>query len=77
MVIAPLPAMSADTGPLAPGGAAGVKQAQGETNPPLLLWVGAGVAVALGVLVLANNNNGGGVTQSTTTTTTTTTTTGP
>jgi len=79
MVIAPLPAMSADTGPLAPGGAAGVKQAQGNDNTPPLLWfVGAGVVIALGVLALSNNNNGGATpTPPVVTTTTTTTTTTP
>jgi len=77
MVIAPLPAMSADTGPLPAAPAAGVKQAQGnDTNPPLLWLVGAGVVIGLGVLILANNNNSNGsispVPPSTTTTTTST-----
>jgi hypothetical protein len=66
MAIAPLPAMSAETGPLAPGGAAGVKEAQGGNNPPLLLWVGAGLAIALGILVLSNNNNSSAATTTTT-----------
>lgn len=78
MVIAPLPAMSADTGPLPAAPAAGVKQAQGTdaTNPPLLWLVGAGVVIGLGILILANNNNSNGTTvpvpPSTTTTTTST-----
>ena len=72
MAIAPLPAMSADTGPLAPGSAAGVKQAQADNDPPLLWLVGAGVVIALGILALSNNNNGGGGAAPTTTTTTST-----
>jgi hypothetical protein len=75
MAIAPLPAMSADTGPLAPGSAAGVKQAQADNDPPLLWLVGAGVVIALGILALSNNNNGGGGGTSTPTTTSTTSTT--
>jgi hypothetical protein len=81
LVIAPLPAMSADTGPLPAAPAAGVKQAQGanDLNPQLLYLVGAGVVIGLGILILANNNNSNGVplvptptpTPSTTTTTTT------
>ena len=74
MAIAPLPAMSADTGPLAPGSAAGVKQAQADNDPPLLWLVGAGVVIALGILALSNNNNGGGGTSTPTTTSTTSTT---
>jgi hypothetical protein len=70
MVIGPLPAMSADTGPLAPGSAAGVKQAQGDNDPPLLWLVGAGVVIALGILILSNNNNGGNGTPVPATTTT-------
>jgi len=80
LVIAPLPAMSADTGPLPAAPAAGVKQAQGANdllgNTPLLWLVGAGVVIGLGILVLANNNNSNGsatpVPVPTTTTTTST-----
>lgn len=81
MVVAPLPAMSADTGPLAPGAAAGIQKAQGDNDkdPPLLWLVGAGVVIALGILILSNNNNSEGapvtptpITPTTTTTTTTT-----
>ena len=76
MVIAPLPAMSADTGPLAPGAAAGVKKAQADDDVPLLWLVGAGAVIALGALALSNNsnNNSSPSTPSTPTTTTTTTT---
>jgi hypothetical protein len=78
MVIAPLPAMSADTGPLAPGGAAGIQKAQGGDDKVPLEWlIGAGVVIGLGILVLANNNNNNAtpVTPPTTTTTAATTTT--
>lgn len=74
LVIAPLPAMSADTGPLPAAPAAGVKQAQGANdllNPPLLWLVGAGVVIGLGILVLSNNNNSNSVPAPATTTTTT------
>ena len=57
MVIAPMPAMAADTGPLPPGAPAGVKQAQSDTNPPILWIIGAGVVIALGILVLSINND--------------------
>ena len=73
MVIGPLPALSADTGPLPSGTAAGIKQAQDKDDSPPLLWlVGAGVVIAIGILLLSNNNNGGGgapVAVATTTTT--------
>jgi hypothetical protein len=73
LVIAPLPAMSADTGPLAPGAAAGVKKAQADNNDVPLLWlVGAGAVIALGALALSNNSNNNSPGTSTTTTTTTT-----
>ena len=75
MIIAPLPAMSADTGPLAPGSAAGVKQAQSDDKVPLEWLVGAGVVIALGALALSNNNNSSSPAVSPTTTTTTATTT--
>ena len=62
LIVAPLPAMSADTGPLPAAPAAGVKQAQGNDrdNPPVLWLVGAGVVIGLGILILANNNNSNG-----------------
>jgi hypothetical protein len=67
--------MSADTGPLPSGTAAGVKQAQdNDDNTPLLWLVGAGVVIGLGILILSNNNNNAAtVTPPVTTTTTTTT----
>src|SRR5215475_4767504 len=73
LVVAPLPAMSADTGPLPAAPAAGVKQAQGanDINPPWLWIVGAGVVIGLGILVLANNNNSNSTPAPAPTTTTT------
>ena len=71
-----MPAMSADTGPLPSGTAAGVKQAQGrddDDNTPLLWLVGAGVVIGLGILILSNNNNNSAAAVSPATTTTTTT----
>jgi len=73
MVVGPLPAMSADTGPLPSGTAAGVKQAQADNDPPLLWLIGAGVVIGIGILILANNNNNSTAAAATTTTTTTTT----
>jgi hypothetical protein len=61
MVVSSVPAVSSDsTGPLAPGGAAGVQQAQGESNETIYIAAGVGAAIAIGVLLLSNNNNGGG-----------------
>ena len=75
MAIAPLPAMSADSGPLPAAPAAGVKQAQAVFSPVVIWLMGAGVVLGAGVLILANNNNGhatvaGPVPPATTTTTT-------
>ena len=71
MVIGPLPALAADTGPLAPGSAAGVQQAQGrdDDNPQILWIIGFGVVVGLGILILTQNNHGNSLTQAPTTTT--------
>jgi hypothetical protein len=49
------PTHLASAGPLAPGGAAGVKQAQGFEDIPLL-WIVAGVVVA-GVAIWAISDN--------------------
>ncbi len=90
LVIAPLPAFTADSsapkntqtsGPLVPGKAAGVQQAQGMNVDDTDILYGVGLAGALGLgiwgLSSNNNNNGGGGTTpapspSPTTTTTTT-----
>lgn len=61
IVISPLPVMSLESrGPLTSGGAAGVKQAQGESTETALIIIGAGAAVAL-IALLALNNNGGAI----------------
>jgi hypothetical protein len=77
MVVSALPAISSEpTRPMAPGGAAGVQQAQGESNKPIYIAGGVGIAIAIGVLLLTNNN-GGGVMVITEPPLTTTATTGP
>ncbi len=75
MVIAPLPALTADTappanpapqqaqakGPLAPGKAAGVRQAQGEVdNTDILYGLGIGAAIGLAIYAFASGDSGGG-----------------
>jgi len=56
IAISPLPVMSSESrGPLTSGGAAGVKQAQGESTESTLIVIGAGALVALGVLLALNN----------------------
>jgi hypothetical protein len=56
IAIRPLPVMSSESrGPLTSGGAAGVKQAQGERTESTLIVIGAGALVALGVLLALNN----------------------
>ena len=72
MVIGPLPALAADVGPLAPGAAAGVQQAQGRDdydNPPVIWLIGFGIVVAVGILILTQNTHGQSLTQVPTTTT--------
>ena len=92
LVISPLPAFTADSsapapknaqaaGPLAPGKAAGVQQAQGNgLDDTDVLW-GAAIAtgVGLGIYALTSNNGsgGGGAAPTPTPVTTTTTTTTP
>ena len=75
LVIAPLPAFTANSsapapkptqasGPLAPGKAAGVQKAQGGVDDTDVLW-GVGIAGALGLglwALTSNNDNGGGAT---------------
>ena len=87
MVIAPLPAMAADsspantvktgpvaqTGPLTPGGAAGVQLASGrdDDNPPLIWLIGAGIVIGVAILILTENNHGHSLPQITPATATT------
>jgi hypothetical protein len=84
MVLASLSAFAADgvgtqsssaSGPLTPAGAAGVQQAEGINDVPVIWLAGAAVVVAIGALALSNNGGGGNSSPSTTTTTTTTSTT--
>src|SRR5258708_5231732 len=58
IVLAPLPAASAELSPLSSRGAAGVRQAQAEDYPPVLWLAGAGALVALGTMIVMNNNGG-------------------
>jgi hypothetical protein len=74
MVVASLPAISAASGPLAPGSAAGVKQAQALEASPLLIAVGIGAVIALGVIALSNSGDDDAAPTTPPTTTTTTTT---
>ena len=65
------------TAPLLPGGVAGVNQAQGLDDVPVLWWLGGGVILGTFVLLLTKKNNAGTpvpVSQPTNSTTTTTTT---
>jgi hypothetical protein len=61
VVTVPLPGLAAEAGPLAAGGAAGVKQAQSEGVASETLWlVGGGAAIGLGLLLAVGKSNGGG-----------------
>ena len=67
LTAAPISAMADDaTGPLAPGNAAGVKEAQGLDNIPLVFWLGAGLVITAAVLAVSNNTSKSGTTTSTT-----------
>ncbi len=66
LAVAPLSALAADptntdaattTGHLAPGNAAGVKEAQGLANIPLIFWLGAGLVITAAILAVSNNND--------------------
>ncbi len=92
LVLSPLPAFTADSsgaalkpaqasGPLAPGKAAGVRQAQGTltVDTPTIMWVG-GLLIAVGVGIYAVTRNADDSIATLTPVpapTTTTTTTGP
>jgi hypothetical protein len=54
-----------DQGALAPGGAAGVQQAQTMSTPIVLALVGVAAAVAV-IAIIASNNGNGSVTTTTT-----------
>ncbi len=45
------------TTPLEPGGAAGVKQAQGFGNIPLEFWIAGGLILILAIVLIARNND--------------------
>src|SRR2546423_14005602 len=60
LILAPLSAAPAELGPLAAGGAAGVRQAQAEDSTPGFWLAGAGAVVAL-IAIAVMNNNGGAV----------------
>jgi hypothetical protein len=55
VVLAPLPGLAAEVGPLSAGDAAGIKQAQSESGTQTLWLAGGGVLVALAVLLAVNN----------------------
>ena len=44
------------TQPLAPGNAAGVKEAQGFGNVPIEFWIGAALVLTAAILVLAQDD---------------------
>ena len=58
---------AAEVGPLAPGKPAGVKKAEYEGDPTLLIVLGVAVAIGIAVAVSNSNNNNGGTTTQTTT----------
>ena len=82
MVVSPFPVLAAGTaasapvakvvspqktaGPLAPAGAAGVKQAQGFEDIPLIWLVGAAGVIALGVLAFTGDDDNDATSTSTT-----------
>jgi len=60
MVVGQMPVMAADTGPLTPGAAAGVQQAQGGDydNPPIIWIIGGLIVLGIGgyLLTLGSSN---------------------
>ena|SRR5579872_5126335 len=72
LVVGQLPAMAADAGPLAPGAAAGVQQAQGrdfDDNPPIIWIIGGLIVVGVGIWILTQGTSSTSLTQAPTTTT--------
>lgn len=57
---------AAEVGPLAPGKPAGVKKAEYEGDPTLLIVLGVAVAIGIaGAVSSGNDNNGGTITPTT------------
>ena len=74
MVMGQLPVMAADTGPLTPGAAAGVQQAQGNddlNNPPIIWIVGGLIVLGVGIWILTQGTSNTSLTQAAATTTAT------
>lgn len=66
MVMGQVPVMAADTGPLTPGAAAGVQQAQGRDdidNPPIIWIIGGLVVVGVGIWILTQGTSNTTLTQ--------------
>jgi hypothetical protein len=57
---------AAEVGPLAPGKPAGVKKAEYEGDPTLLIVLGVAIAIGIAVAVSSGNDNNGGTTTPTT-----------
>ena len=57
---------AAEIGPLAPGKPAGVKKAEYEGDPTLLIVLGVAIAIGIAVAVSSGNDNNGSTTPPTT-----------
>jgi hypothetical protein len=57
---------AAEIGPLAPGKPAGVKKAEYEGDPTLLIVLGVAIAIGIAVAVSSGNDNNGSTTTPTT-----------
>ena len=68
MFMGQMPVMAADTGPLTPGTAAGVQQAQGGDydNPPIIWIVGGLIVIGVGIWILTQGTSSTPITVSTT-----------
>ncbi|HEX5280281.1 MAG TPA: hypothetical protein VFW28_09390 [Micropepsaceae bacterium] len=72
MLMGQMPVMAADTGPLTPGAAAGVQQAQGRDdydNPPIIWIIGGLIVVGVGIWILTAGSSSVSLTQAAATTT--------
>lgn len=70
MLMGQMPVMAADTGPLAPGAAAGVQQAQGRDdidNPPIIWIIGGLIVVGVGIWILTAGTSNTSLAQAVTT----------